>query len=364
MQGPSSIAMAQAGESAPYGLAGPPEMGGQADEHAPKRVRNSALDFTKGALVLFMVLYHWLNYFVSVQGFFYTYLRFVSGSFILITGFLITNTYRTSNRGRQSSVASRLLERGMRLLALFTVLNLFAHLIIRRNYNGSVFGLANFFSNAGAIYLNGKGESAAFDILVPIAYLLAVSGFAFLVLPRINYSIPLLCLIALVSIFILGAQGISSPNLNWLGVGLVGATLGMISMEKIDIVARRTFAVAGIYIGYAVLITFVGTPYAIQIVGAVLSVLTIYAVGKKIPGGSLLARHFILLGRYSLLGYIAQIAALQVLRRALAQAGSEELRLIASAFGAFALTSGTVLLTNYLKQTSKIANGAYRIAFG
>src|SRR5439155_17798294 len=35
--------------------------------------RVPALDFTKGALVLFMVLYHWLNYFVSPQGEMYRY---------------------------------------------------------------------------------------------------------------------------------------------------------------------------------------------------------------------------------------------------------------------------------------------------
>src|SRR6184192_3526731 len=55
--------------------------------------RNSALDFTKGMLVLLMVLYHWLNYFVASEGDFYRYLRFVTPSFIFITGFLISNVY-------------------------------------------------------------------------------------------------------------------------------------------------------------------------------------------------------------------------------------------------------------------------------
>src|SRR6185295_1822787 len=55
--------------------------------------RNPALDFTKGALVLIMVLYHWLNYFVSADGFGYRYLRFITPSFIVITGFLVSHIY-------------------------------------------------------------------------------------------------------------------------------------------------------------------------------------------------------------------------------------------------------------------------------
>src|ERR1700726_2047192 len=58
-----------------------------------KQARISALDFTKGALVLIMVLYHWLNYFVASDGFFYRYLRFLTPSFIFIAGFLISNVY-------------------------------------------------------------------------------------------------------------------------------------------------------------------------------------------------------------------------------------------------------------------------------
>ena len=63
---------------------------------AVEKSRNSALDFTKGALVLFMVLYHSLNYFrLDRGGPYLTYLRFLSPSFIFISGFLITHIYRS-----------------------------------------------------------------------------------------------------------------------------------------------------------------------------------------------------------------------------------------------------------------------------
>jgi len=45
-----------------------------------KSHRIPAFDFTKGTLVLFMVLYHWLNYFYGPQGDIYKYLRFLTPS--------------------------------------------------------------------------------------------------------------------------------------------------------------------------------------------------------------------------------------------------------------------------------------------
>ena len=53
-----------------------------------KSQRIPALDFTKGTLVLIMVLYHWVNYFIGNQWGYYRYLRFLTPSFIFITGFM------------------------------------------------------------------------------------------------------------------------------------------------------------------------------------------------------------------------------------------------------------------------------------
>src|SRR4029077_8662181 len=78
--------------------------------------RHQALDGTKGLLFLFMVLYHWLNYFVSRDGDFYKYLRFVTPSFIFITGFLITNVYLRRYRLGSVDLHTRLLVRGLKLI--------------------------------------------------------------------------------------------------------------------------------------------------------------------------------------------------------------------------------------------------------
>src|ERR1700683_2255102 len=55
-----------------------------------KLQRISALDFTKGALVLIMVLYHWIDYFIGSGLDLFRYLRFLTPSFICISGFFIS----------------------------------------------------------------------------------------------------------------------------------------------------------------------------------------------------------------------------------------------------------------------------------
>src|SRR5690242_11816494 len=89
-----------------------------------KSTRLPALDFTKGALVLIMVLYHWMNYFVEADGSIYKYLRFLTPSFIFITGFLISHVYLSKSRSSGWTIAGRLLGRGFKLLAIVACLNL------------------------------------------------------------------------------------------------------------------------------------------------------------------------------------------------------------------------------------------------
>jgi uncharacterized membrane protein len=85
--------------------------------------RNEVLDFTKGALVLFMVLYHWLNYFLGLGRPIYRYLRFLPPSFIFISGFLISNAYLAKYELTDPRLPKRLGVRGSKILGLFVALN-------------------------------------------------------------------------------------------------------------------------------------------------------------------------------------------------------------------------------------------------
>src|SRR5437762_3854828 len=142
-----------------------------------ERKRIVALDFTKGVLVLFMVLYHWLNYFVTPIGTFYNYLRFLTPSFIFISGFLVTNVALAKYSHEHRRLGWRLLERGGKLLILFTLLNIASGWLLSGTGPGQV-GTARdvgaFLRNAKEVYLTGNGKGAAFQILVPISYVLIV----------------------------------------------------------------------------------------------------------------------------------------------------------------------------------------------
>src|SRR5580698_1782355 len=100
-----------------------------------KATRLPALDFTKGVLVLIMVLYHWINYFVGIDWPYYRYLRFLTPSFIFVTGFLIAKVY-LSRVSQNAGVSKRLIVRAGKLLALFVVLNLGRSLLASLSLHG------------------------------------------------------------------------------------------------------------------------------------------------------------------------------------------------------------------------------------
>src|SRR6266404_3426733 len=141
---------------------------------AGPRPRIDALDMTKGVLVMAMVVYHSFNYSTDYTlGF--KYLPFLPPSFILITGFLVSRLYFTSEAARDSRVYGRLFFRGCRLLVLFTLLNLLTQLVGRRKAVGSPEGLHYLWDYWYQIYGIGGGHFAAFSILLPIAYLLLLA---------------------------------------------------------------------------------------------------------------------------------------------------------------------------------------------
>src|SRR5438046_666172 len=74
--------------------------------------RINELDMTKGVLVLFMVVYHTLNYSTEYTLSF-IYLPFLPPSFILITGFLMGRLYLRGQPPAGSDVLARLAVRGV-----------------------------------------------------------------------------------------------------------------------------------------------------------------------------------------------------------------------------------------------------------
>jgi hypothetical protein len=67
------------------------------------------------------------------------------------------------------------------------------------------------------------------------------------------------------------------------------------------------------YILFQIWWWYLGDSYAVVMFGAATSVLMLYAVALHLDMSAWFSRQMVLLGRYSLLGYLAQIALLQIL---------------------------------------------------
>ena len=325
--------------------------------------RDQALDFTKGALVVLMVLYHWINYFISTKGMVYRYIRFISPSFIFITGFLISHAYLAKYDLRDARLPKRLLVRGLKLLTIFTALNLAAGLAVSRNYNGSAMGVDTFLRNAFSIYITGNGREAVFEILVPISLALLLSAALLWVRRWLAFPVYAVCVALSAVILIADSCGLKSVNLEFVGVGLLGVYFGSIGAHRLTAwLARIRWVMFG-YLGYLVAITIWDVYYSLQIVGVCLTLFLIYWLGSKWTGPGLLLTRILLLGRYSLLAYIAQIVVLQLLLRIMRPVESPGLRLALSILGALVLTQFTVEVAEWSRKKSKPIDALYRSVF-
>jgi peptidoglycan/LPS O-acetylase OafA/YrhL len=325
--------------------------------------RNPALDFTKGMLVLFMVLYHWINYFVGLEGPIYLYLRFIPPSFIFIAGFLMANVYPAKYGIKDSRLYMRLIIRGLKLLALFTLLNVTANMFFARSYKGAMPGVEGFISNAGNIYISGSAR-ASFGVLVPIGLLLILSVGIFLAVQAYKYSVHLICAASFLCVSLLNLYGFPSPNLSLIAIGILGMVFGFYPIEKVNNWTGYPYIVVGLNVSYIFAIGIWGESYLLQVVGVCLSVMFIYLAGIRSAAWGEIRSPIILLGKYSLFGYVAQIGILQILQRGLLYLNFHNWALwIISFFGAFALTFISVKMAHQIRTKSCAADRLYRFVF-
>lgn len=333
-----------------------------------KSGRIFALDFTKGALVLIMVLYHWINYFIGPDWTYYRYLRFLTPSFILVTGFLISNVYLSKYKATGWRLSKRLLTRGLKLLVLFAILNL-ARIALLPKLSGAGFAaerinlksISDAFA-AGNVYTGGA-KTVAFYILIPIGYLLIIS--AGLVIPYrlYKYSFHAVSVLFLMCILVLGVNGLKSDNLEFITIGFLGVLIGFVNIEKINKLVSHPYMIAIAYGCYMIAITIWNVPFSLQIVGAFLSVGAIYLVGLRGNNRKGVRRHVILLGQYSLFGYVAQIAILQLLSSGFRYLHIGQGTLGISFVAAFALTMVAVESVDRARERSMVVDGVYKVIF-
>src|SRR5258708_6776392 len=185
-----------------------------------------------------MVLYHWINYFIGLQWAYYRYLRFLTPSFIFVTGFMISNVYLSKYNATDPRLPKRLLTRGLKLLAIFLALNLARTFVVPAMGTGVVLGNLQDARNLIAVFVSGNlqavgGKLISFSILVPISYLLMLSGVLMLSYRFYGYTFHFVCVLLLLSIVVLGFIGVESPNLELISIGMLGVLTGFVRIAAI-----------------------------------------------------------------------------------------------------------------------------------
>lgn len=310
-----------------------------------------------------MVLYHWMNYFVGIEGPFYPYLRFVPASFIFISGLILASFYPAKYGFGNSKLYIRPLIRGVKILTLFTLLNIAANMLFPSGYRGATPGIADFVRNAASIYIGGNGK-AVFLILVPISYLLICSTLIFVGMRATKYALPIICAVSVLCVPFLDYLGVGSSNLSLVAIGILGMLLGQYPLQKLLNWAGYSCALVGLYVVYLMALNIVGDRYFLEVVGVCLSVLLIYGAGVRSARSGLNVSMVVLLGKYSLLAYIAQIVLLQFLQRSLATVDVHTWALWGLSFtAAFTLTIITVCAANQMRLKFSSLDRMYRLVF-
>jgi peptidoglycan/LPS O-acetylase OafA/YrhL len=315
-----------------------------------------------------MVLYHWVNYFLNPGWTFYKYLHFLTPSFIFITGFMVSNVYLSKYASTDPRLSKRLFTRGLKLLAIFLFLNLTRTFVITVLGTGILARNPLDPRNIFTVFVSGNvpvagGKLVVFSILVPISYLLMLSGALMLPYRSYKYTFHLVSVLLLLSISIFGLTGAQSPNLQCITIGMLGVLTGFVPIKAISNFVRRQYILAFAYLCYTIAITVWNVPFPLLIVGVLLSLLVIYLVGAGGSESGTIRSVVILLGKYSLLGYISQIAILQILSAGFRHVNLGVAGLGISFLAAFALTIVSVEAVDRARARTAGVDRLYRAVF-
>ena len=216
-----------------------------------------------------------------------------------------------------------------------------------------------------SVYVSGNmtgGRVVAFYVLVPISYVLVLSAGILVVCRYYRYAFHVATAVALLGIFAMSMDGKKSQNLDLLAVGLLGISIGYIPIERINRWLKRSYLVVLAYLLYLAAITVWNVPYPLQVTGVLLTLMVIYLVGMASGDSSKASQTLIRLGKYSLFGYIAQIAILQILRRLLPMELAAW-ELVLSFLGAAALTVVSVETVDVARVKVPFVNRIYAAVF-
>jgi hypothetical protein len=323
--------------------------------------RQAYLDLTKGILVILMVVYHSFNYTTEYHlGF--RYLSFLPPSFILITGYLLSTVYRRRYQAGDRGLVGRLLIRGGKLVVLFTVLNVIAQFVRSPAYGRSV-GVEAFFQQSYEVFLLGSGgNTAAFEVLLPIAYILLIGPVLLALAHRYPLLLILLTLLIVITCIALDLRGKSIANLNLVSAGLLGMLAGWF-VPNPHMLSRYVWIPLLAYAAYFPISLARGYVYFIQLLGAGIALALIAGVSMRIGERTWWQPRLNRIGQYSLLSYIAQIGILQILSRFYGRPDPWSPHGLGLFLMTLMMTALIVECTDWIRTRSSGAERLYKVVF-
>lgn len=275
--------------------------------------RDPAPDFTRGTLVLCMVVYHAVNY-ASADPAVLRHLRFLPGAFVFLAGFAVGRIYLPRWSTEEAGLARRLLLRGGRLLALFLALNVAAHAAWPDSYNRRL-DLTEFLARLPLILGPGGVRAAVFGVLLPIAYVLVACGAALALRHHGRRAVLILGAGTFAGATVLAEVRPLPFNLELAAFGLLGVLAGAVPSRLLPTPARHPATWVFLLASHQIVLLRGEPGFLLTTAGIIVTAAALHVIGRKVPVHRWLVAPVLLLGRHSLPAYLIQIAVLQMLFR-------------------------------------------------
>jgi hypothetical protein len=310
-----------------------------------------------------MIVHHSIDYLGQELSYLYPYVRFVTGSFIFLTEFLISNILIAKYDNNLIVLAKRLFIRGLKIFCIFLILNILIKTLINNNQILIIKDFDYYLNYIIKIFISGSNQDVSFEILLPISYLLAMVGLSLYILRKkflfIKYIFLFFFIYCLIHYFNMN----SAYNFRYSTIGLFGFVLGFIPLDKYRIYLNSQYLITGVYFLHLIVISFWKLNFLLYNATVLANLSIIFSIALKLNMIRTHNRMIILIGQYSLISYIIQIAILQLLSRFLINGLNYYMNFILGLILVTILTYLSVEMSHILRKKSTFLDRLYKIIF-
>ena len=156
-----------------------------------------------------------------------------------------------------------------------------------------------------------------------------------------------------------------SFNLYYMSIGLNGITLGYFWREELldHFSVKKLYAILVLSTFYCLSLYLRENHYDFYFLSVLCSLMSIYIIAKCLNNNNLLFKNFVLLGKYSLIGYLSQILFLQGLFRGVSASIVNGFNPILIIVITWVFVSIISLFVNFLRYKYKVLNSIYNFIF-